>query len=36
MARLNPSSEKILNEYLNRVIDGQMLFATININHPCV
>jgi len=25
MARLNSSSENILNEYLNSVIDGQML-----------
>ncbi len=25
MARLNPSSENILNEYLNSVIDGQVL-----------
>jgi hypothetical protein len=25
MARLNPSSEDILNEYLNSIIDGQVL-----------
>jgi len=25
MTRLNPSSENILNEYLNSVIDGQVL-----------
>ncbi len=25
MARLNPSSEDTLNEYLNSIIDGQML-----------
>ncbi len=25
MTRLNPSSENILNEYLNNIIDGQLL-----------
>ncbi len=27
MARLNPSSEDTLNEYLNSVIDGQVLLS---------
>ncbi len=29
MARLNPSSENTLNEYLNSIIDGQVLLKLL-------